>query len=40
MNSIVIARYDESLDWVLNIPSDFEIFIYNKGKAGQRSAYR
>jgi|GEM_PF-1118401 len=32
MNSIVIARYDESLDWVLNIPSDFEIFIYNKGK--------
>jgi hypothetical protein len=31
MNSIVIARYNESLDWVVNIPSDFEIYIYNKG---------
>ncbi|WP_337271417.1 hypothetical protein [Oryzifoliimicrobium ureilyticus] len=33
MNSIVIARYKEDLAWVLKIPSDFEIFIYNKGDA-------
>jgi hypothetical protein len=32
MNSIVIARYKEDLDWVVNIPSDFEIYIYNKGE--------
>ncbi|MBB5573540.1 MULTISPECIES: hypothetical protein [Rhizobium] len=32
MNSIVIARYKESLDWVLNIPDDFEVYIYNKGE--------
>ncbi len=31
MNSIVIARYKESLDWIVEIPSEFEIFIYNKG---------
>ena len=31
MNSIVIARYKECLEWISDIPSDFEIFIYNKG---------
>lgn len=31
MNSIVIARYNESLDWIVNIPPEFEVFIYNKG---------
>lgn len=32
MNAIVIARYKEDLDWVVNIPRDFEVFIYNKGE--------
>jgi len=31
MNSIVLARYSESLDWIENIPEDFEVVIYNKG---------
>lgn len=32
MNSIVLARYSESLDWVEHIPDDFEVIIYNKGE--------
>jgi hypothetical protein len=32
MNSIVIARYKEDLEWILAIPDDFEIFVYNKGE--------
>jgi hypothetical protein len=32
MNSIVLARYSESLDWIAEIPDDFTIFIYNKGE--------
>ena len=32
MNSIVLARYSESLDWISQIPEDFEVFIYNKGE--------
>lgn len=28
---IVIARYNENLDWVKNIPDQFNIVIYNKG---------
>jgi hypothetical protein len=31
MNAIVIARYKENLEWIAEIPSDFKIFIYNKG---------
>jgi len=31
MNSIVIARYKEDISWVLEIPPNFEIFLYNKG---------
>ncbi len=31
MNSIVIARYKEDISWVLEIPPDFEVFLYNKG---------
>jgi len=31
MHSIVIARYNEDLSWVAQIPEGFEIFIYNKG---------
>ena len=32
-NEIVIARYNENLDWVAGIQSDFEVIIYNKGPA-------
>jgi hypothetical protein len=30
---LVVARYSENLDWVLNVPDSFEIIIYNKGDA-------
>ena len=30
-NEIVIARYSENLDWVGDIPGDFDVTIYNKG---------
>lgn len=33
VNSIVIARYQEDLEWITEIPQDFEIFLYNKGDA-------
>jgi hypothetical protein len=32
MNSIVLARYSEDLRWIVEIPDDWEIFIYNKGE--------
>lgn len=32
MNSIILARYSESLEWITQIPSDFEVIIYNKGE--------
>ncbi len=32
MNSVVIARYSESLDWITKIPDDFDVIIYNKGE--------
>jgi len=31
MHSIVIARYNEDISWITQIPEDFEIFLYNKG---------
>lgn len=31
VNSIVIARYREDLEWIAEIPDEFEIFLYNKG---------
>ncbi len=31
MNDIVIARYEENLDWVVKIPTEFKVHIYNKG---------
>lgn len=31
MNKIVIARFNESVEWIKYIPEDFEIYIYNKG---------
>ena len=30
-SEIVIARYEEDLDWVANIPPEFDVHIYNKG---------
>ncbi len=32
MNSVILARYNESLDWIHEIPDDFDIIIYNKGE--------
>lgn len=32
MHSIVLARYEESLDWIESVPEEFCIYIYNKGK--------
>ena len=31
MHSIVLARYNESLDWISEIPDDFCVYVYNKG---------
>jgi hypothetical protein len=33
MNRLVVARYSENLDWLLNVPDSFEIIVYNKGDA-------
>jgi hypothetical protein len=33
VNKIVLARYLEPIDWVVDIPEDFEVYIYNKGDA-------
>ena len=32
MNSLVIARYSENIDWLAQVPDDYEIFVYNKGE--------
>lgn len=32
-HKIVIARYKEDLDWIVDIPSEFQVVIYNKGNA-------
>lgn len=29
--AIIIARYNEDLDWIKNIPDFFDIYVYNKG---------
>jgi hypothetical protein len=31
MNRLIIARYAESLDWILRIPESFEVVVVNKG---------
>jgi hypothetical protein len=31
VNDLVIARYNEPLEWILLVPQDFRIHIYNKG---------
>ncbi|MCO5733011.1 hypothetical protein [Rhizobium sp. SSA_523] len=33
MNRIILARYLESVDWIVDVPDDFEVIIYNKGDA-------
>ncbi|MBT9371936.1 hypothetical protein [Rhizobium sp. CSW-27] len=40
MNKIVLARYLEPIDWVVEIPQDFEVHIYNKGDAITSPAVR
>ncbi|MCE6074828.1 hypothetical protein GOZ90_00230 [Agrobacterium vitis] len=32
MHTLVIARYAEELEWIAQVPSNFEIFVYNKGE--------
>jgi hypothetical protein len=32
-NEIVIARYNEDLEWIADIPHEFTVIIYNKGPA-------
>lgn len=31
MHTIVLARYSEALEWIVDIPVDFKVIIYNKG---------
>lgn len=32
MNSVVLARYSEDLEWITEIPEDFKVIVYNKGE--------
>ncbi|MDO1582214.1 hypothetical protein [Rhizobium oryzicola] len=32
MHSLVIARYSENVDWLVQVPDNYEIFLYNKGE--------
>lgn len=32
MHTIVLARYSEPLEWIVDIPTDFRVIIYNKGQ--------
>ena len=31
MTTLVIARHEEELAWLLDVPADIEIVVYNKG---------
>lgn len=31
MNKVVLARYKEDISWILDIPVDFKVIVYNKG---------
>ena len=33
MNTFVVARYRENLDWIAEVPNEFNIYVYNKGEA-------
>lgn len=32
MHTIVLARYNEALEWIVDIPQEFRVIIYNKGE--------
>ena len=32
MNTLVVARYNENVDWVCAVPDSFRVYIYNKGE--------
>jgi hypothetical protein len=32
MHTIILARYKEDLEWIVEIPADFKVVIYNKGE--------
>lgn len=32
MHTVILARYNESLDWIVEIPDNFNVIIYNKGE--------
>ncbi|KQO75256.1 hypothetical protein [Rhizobium sp. Leaf262] len=32
MHTVVLARYNEALEWIVDIPVDFNVIIYNKGE--------
>ena len=40
MHQLVIARYAERLDWLADVPPDFEIHVYNKGAPITANALR
>ncbi len=29
---LVVARYNEPLDWLADVPADWEVYVYNKGE--------
>lgn len=31
MPTLVVARYNEPLDWLLSAPKDWKVYVYNKG---------
>ena len=33
MPDLIIARYNEDIDWLTQVPPDYTIFLYNKGRA-------
>jgi hypothetical protein len=33
LNTLVLARYREDLDWIAGVPEEFNIYIYNKGES-------
>ncbi|MFC9892815.1 hypothetical protein ACFVMC_03895 [Nocardia sp. NPDC127579] len=39
-HDLVIARYTESLDWVLDVPESYRVHIYDKGGAPVSAAVR
>ncbi|MEV6274296.1 hypothetical protein [Nocardia sp. NPDC051832] len=40
VHDLVIARYEESLDWVLDVPDAYRVHIYDKGAGPTSTAVR